>query len=261
MPAFASMTRVESVPLSSGTMMQQQTSRNATGAILFDSALAAQVEPSWFAPGYWRDKDALRTQAGGRGGVSIIQTPAGECVLRHYRRGGLVASLMGDRYLWTGADRSRPFTEFRLLAEIARLGLPGPLPVACGYCRHGLFYSADLITRRIADAQTLAECLAAGRLNADLAGSVGAVIASFHREGIWHADLNAHNVLVTAEQIYLIDFDRGQLRQPATDWQQANLQRLKRSLIKLGAAREGDDAFDSNIWQPLLHHYQKALNP
>jgi 3-deoxy-D-manno-octulosonic acid kinase len=241
-------------------MMQEQTSKNATGAILFDAAVAPQVEPSWFAPDYWRANDALRTQAGGRGGVSIIRTPAGECVLRHYRRGGLVASLMGDRYLWTGAERSRPVTEFRLLAEIARLGLPGPMPVASRYRRHGFFYSADLITCRIADAQTLAEFLQTGRLNADLAASVGAVIARFHRAGIWHADLNAHNVLVTADRIYLIDFDRGQLRQPASDWQQANLQRLKRSLIKLGAAKNGDDAFDGDIWQPLLHNYQRTLN-
>ena len=69
---------------------------------------------------------------------------------------------MGDRYLWTGAERSRPFTEFRLLADIARLGLPGPVVVAASYRRHGFFYSADLITRRIADAQTLAQCLAHG---------------------------------------------------------------------------------------------------
>jgi 3-deoxy-D-manno-octulosonic acid kinase len=241
-------------------MMQEQTSKNATGAILFDAAVAAQVEASWFAPDFWRDNGALRTQAGGRGGVSIIQTPAGECVLRHYRRGGLVAPLMGDRYLWTGADRSRPFTEFRLLAEIVRLGLPGPVPVASRYCCHGFFYSADLITRRIVDAQTLAEFLAAGRLDGELAGNVGAVIARFHRVGIWHADLNAHNVLVTADRIYLIDFDRGQLRQPARDWQQANLRRLKRSLIKLGAAKNGDDAFDGDIWQPLLHNYQRTLN-
>lgn len=237
--------------------MQEQTSKNATDAILFDAEVAPQVESSWFSPDVWRAVGALRTQTGGRGGVSIIRTPAGECVLRHYRRGGLVASLMGDRYLWTGADRSRPFTEFRLLAEIARLGLSGPVPVASRYCRDGLFYSADLITRRIADAQTLAECLGAGRLNADLAGRVGTVIARFHRAGIWHADLNAHNVLVTSDKVYLIDFDRGQLRTPATAWQHANLQRLKRSLFKLGAANE---AFDGDIWQPLLHHYAKALN-
>ena len=239
--------------------MQEQTHKDPIGAILFDAAVSPQVGHDWFAPDYWRERNALHTQAGGRGGVAIIATPAGECVLRHYRRGGLVASRMGDRYLWTGADRTRPFAEFRLLGAIARLGLPGPAAVAARYCRHGLFYTADLITRRIEGAQTLAECLALGRLDGELAEKVGALVARFHRAGVWHADLNAHNVLVTADELYLIDFDRGRLRLPADTWQQANLQRLRRSLVKLGAAVAGEAAFDETIWQPLLYRYGRTL--
>lgn len=242
-------------------MMQERTHEDAEGAILFDAEVSPQVGHDWFAPDYWRERGALRTQAGGRGGVAIVATPVGECVLRHYRRGGLVAALMGDRYLWTGADRTRPFAEFRLLAEIARLELPGPEVVAARYCRHGLYYVADLITRRIVDAQTLAECLAAGRLDGELAEEVGALVARFHRDGVWHADLNAHNVLVTPGALYLIDFDRGRMRIPATAWQQANLQRLRRSLLKLGAAAGGEAAFEKNIWQPLLHRYGRTLAP
>ena len=241
-------------------MMQERTYKDAESAILFDAAVSPQVEHDWFAPDYWSNRDALRTQVGGRGGVAIIAAPVGECVLRHYRRGGLVAALMGDRYLWTGADRTRPFKEFRLLAEITRLGLPGPTVVAARYCRRGPIYSADLITRRIVDAQTLAERLAAGRLDGELAEEVGALVARFHRAGVWHADLNAHNVLVTSDELYLIDFDRGQLRTPANAWQQANLQRLRRSLLKLGAASQGEATFEETIWQPLLYRYQRTLD-
>ena len=242
-------------------MMQERTYNDAAGAILFDAAVSPQVGPDWFAPDYWRGLGALRTQAGGRGGVAIVATPVGECVLRHYHRGGLVAAMMGDRYLWVGVDHTRPFEEFRLLGEIARLGLPGPAVVAARYSRHGLFYSADLITRRIADAQTLAECLTAGLLDSELAEEVGALVARFHRAGIWHADLNAHNVLVVPGELYLIDFDRGRLRKPATAWQQANLQRLRRSLVKLGAAGHGGAAFEETIWQPLLYRYGRTLTP
>jgi len=241
-------------------MMQERTHKDAEGAILFDAAVSPQVGHDWFAPEHWRERDALRTQAGGRGGVAIIATPVGECVLRHYHRGGLVASLMGDRYLWTGADRTRPFAEFRLLAEVASLGLPAPAVVAARYCRRGLLYSADLITRRIADASTLAECLAAGRLDGELAEESGALVARFHRAGVWHADLNAHNVLVAPDDLYLIDFDRGRLRTPARAWQQANLLRLRRSLVKLGAASAGEAAFEEAIWQPLLYRYQRTLD-
>src|SRR5574337_1870328 len=242
-------------------MMQERIHTDAEGAILFDADASPQVGPDWFAPHYWRERGALRTQAGGRGGVAIVVTPVGECVLRHYRRGGLVAALMGDRYLWTGADRTRPFAEFRLLAELERLELPGPSVVAARYCRHGMFYSADLITRRIAGAQTLAECLTAGRLDGELAEEVGALVARFHRAGVWHADLNAHNVLVTADGLHLIDFDRGRMRIPSVAWQQANLQRLRRSLLKLGAAASGEAAFEKAIWQPLLYRYGRTLKP
>jgi 3-deoxy-D-manno-octulosonic acid kinase len=122
-----------------------------------------------------------------------------------------------------------------------------------------LFYTADLITRRIADARTLAECLASGRLDGELAELVGALVARFHRAGIWHADLNAHNVLVTAEQLYLIDFDRGRQREPAESWQQGNLQRLRRSLVKLGAAAQGEAAFEEQLWKPLIYRYERTL--
>ena len=179
----------------------------------------------------------------GVGGGIIIDTPAGECVLRHYRRGGMVAKLMGDHYLWSGADHTRSFAEFRLLALIASLGLPSALPVACRYVRQGLFYTADLITRRIANAQTLAECLASGQLDGEMAELVGALVARFHRAGIWHADLNAHNVLVTNDELYLID----------------NLLRLRRSLVKLGAAAQGEAAFEESLWKPLAYRYERTL--
>jgi len=241
-------------------MMQERIHKDTEGAVLFDASVSPQVGHEWFAPDYWRGQGALQMQSGGRGGVAVVDTPAGACVLRHYRRGGRIATLMRDRYLWTGADRTRPFMEFRLLAEIARLGLPGPAVLAARYRRHGLFYSADLITRRIAGAQTLAERLADGRLDGELAGEVGALVARFHRAGIWHADLNAHNVLVTEDALYLIDFDRGRLRAPDEAWRQANLQRLHRSLFKLGAAADDVAAFERDVWQPLLYRYRRTLD-
>jgi 3-deoxy-D-manno-octulosonic acid kinase len=240
-------------------MMHEHMQQDARGAILCDETVTRQVEEDWFAPDYWRERGSLRVQAGGRGGVAIIESPVGDGVLRHYRRGGLVQALLGDRYLWTGPDRTRPFREFRLLAEVAGSGLPGPAPIAARYRREGLFYRADLITRRIIDAKTLADCLSAGRLDHDLAEAVGAVIGRFHRAGIWHADLNAHNILVAPDGVHLIDFDRGRKRAPGRAWQQANLLRLRRSLLKLGAANEGEAAFESAIWQPLLHGHGRTL--
>lgn len=240
--------------------MEERVREDAAGGILFDAAVAPQVDERWFVPAFWQDQGALRVQAGGRGGVAVIDTPAGQCVLRHYRRGGLVARLMGDRYLWSGASNTRCFTELRLLGAIAALGLPGPQPVAARYRRQGVFYTADLMTRRIVGAQTLAECLAAHRLDIGLAEATGELVARFHRAGIWHADLNAHNVMVSPNKLYLIDFDRGEQRSPASSWQLANLQRLRRSLIKLGAAKQGEAVFEETLWKPLLGRYRQVLN-
>jgi 3-deoxy-D-manno-octulosonic acid kinase len=171
----------------------------------------------------------------------------------------MVAALLGDHYLWTRADRTRSFREFRLLALLHDKGLPVPPPIAARYTRAGLRYRADLLTCRILDAQTLAERLAAGRLDAGLAGQVGALVARFHREGVWHADLNAHNVLIAPDGLYLLDFDRGRMRPPQRNWQQANLDRLRRSLLKLGAAGDGLPAFEAKLWAPLLERYEKGL--
>jgi 3-deoxy-D-manno-octulosonic acid kinase len=111
-------------------MAQEQVRVTAGGAILCDPAVASQVDDDWFMPSHWRELGALRMQTGGRGGVALVGTPVGEGVLRHYRRGGMVARFMGDRYVWTGAERTRSFAEFRLLAAMAREGLPVPLPIA-----------------------------------------------------------------------------------------------------------------------------------
>jgi 3-deoxy-D-manno-octulosonic acid kinase len=240
-------------------MTEQRVEEGAGGTILFDAARAPQVDADWFSPHRWRERGALRSQAGGRGGVAIIDTPAGEAVLRHYRRGGMVARLLGDRYLFTGGRRTRSAREFRLLAELTRRGLPVPAPIASRYVRHGLRYSADLITAFIPDAATLAERLADGAFNASLAGRVGAVIARFHRAGAWHADLNAHNILVNGDDIYLIDFDRGRLRRPSPGWRRSNLARLKRSLVKLGARDAAGDCFDAEWWPALVERYEQGL--
>ena len=240
--------------------MHEQLRQDAEGAILFDATVSPQVDASWFDPGYWRARGALSAQAGGRGGVSMIDTPAGECVLRHYRRGGMMARLMGDRYLWTGADKTRSFAEFRVLQAIARWELPVPQVVAARYQRAGLYYRGDLITRRIANIHTLAECVAAARFDAELAQEVGAMVARFHRKGVWHADLNAHNILVAESALYLIDFDRGEIRSEGERWRMANLQRLRRSLFKLGAAEEGEATFDKKIWTPLMYGYERTLS-
>ena len=70
----------------------------------------------------------------------------------------------------------------------------------------------------------------------------GRLVRRFHRAGLDHADLNAHNILFDAGgKGWLIDFDRGRLRIPETRWRRDNLARLRRSLLKLRGARDAGD--------------------
>lgn len=239
-------------------MIEAQVQSTQTGAIVFDRALGCVPGESWFDRAHWSALGKSSAQAGGRGGVAFVETPAGMCALRHYHRGGLAARLSGDGYVWTGARRTRSFHEFRLLAELANAGLPVPAPIAGRYVRDGLRYRADLLTRRIAPARTLAETVAEGRIDANLAERVGRTIARFHAASVWHADLNAHNIVIDeADGVWLIDFDRGRLRKAKFSWQAANIARLRRSLDKLGARRIA--SFDTRFWHPLLAAYHDTL--
>lgn len=245
-------------------MIDARIHASAGGAILFDAALAAQADEAWFDPASWETRGLLEGHGGGRGRVAFVRAPFGACALRHYHRGGMVARVLGDRYLWTGMESTRSFAEFRLLAALRERGLPVPAPVAARYRRRGVHYTADLLTRRIEASQTLTQRLREGHADAGLLQRVGALVARFHAAGVYHADLNAHNVLVAADGLYLIDFDRGELRAPARGWQRANLARLRRSFLKvLGGTehedRDGPEAFERTLWAPLMQGYDTAM--
>ncbi len=212
------------------------------GAILFDTERARQVEPEWFAPGHWGER-ARPVSVGGRGGAWFIDAPpdenaAGGMVLRHYLRGGWAANVSRDGYIWHGANRVRSFAEFRLMRALHARGLPVPRALAACYRRRGASYRAAILIERLDGVHSLAERVDVAAADAPWE-EAGRLIARFHRAGLDHADLNAHNILFDAMgHGWMIDFDRSRLRIPETAWRERNLARLKRSLLKLRGARE-----------------------
>lgn len=228
------------------------------GAIMFDAnTVGVSADPRWFEPSYWHERGATAGVAAGRGDAHFVRAPFGSALLRHYRRGGLVARFNRDRYFWRGAERSRAFREFRLLAFARERGLPVPAPIAARFQRGGLWYRADILMAAIEGAHTLAQRLRDECGAAIPWRSMGAAIGRVHAAGIWHADLNAHNILLDhASSAWLVDFDRGEQRRPERAWQQANLARLRRSLEKLGA-RTGEAEFERG-WHELLDGHAEA---
>lgn len=197
----------------------------------------------------------MQAVGAGRGQAWFIQNAEQSYVLRHYRRGGLAAKITPDRYLWTGLRKTRAWREYQLLVTIQGLGLPSPRPLAAQVVRQGRFYSADLLTQRIPDSQPLSRILAERPLNDTLWRNIGKCIRAFHDHDIYHADLNAHNILLdNKDHVYLIDFDKSSVDQDSS-WQQRTLQRLQRSLIKLHT-QDSNFHFSEANWQALMAGYK-----
>jgi 3-deoxy-D-manno-octulosonic acid kinase len=229
----------------------------ASGAMLYDGSRASNLSADWFEPQYWQARGELDGTARGRGTVHFVKAADGRrYVLRRYRRGGLMAHLFADRYAWHGEEGTRPFMEWQLTYRLHRAGLPVPTPIAARYRRTGATYTGDIITERLPTVGSLAECLRAGALSVLSWISIGRSIRRFHDLGVCHADLNAHNVLLSEDAVYLIDFDRCQLRGPGL-WRDANLVRLRRSLEKVTWALP-PERFANDDWHGLLDGYGES---
>nr|WP_299245183.1 3-deoxy-D-manno-octulosonic acid kinase [uncultured Halomonas sp.] len=210
--------------------------------------------PAWFSADFWQARGAVVGQAPGRGTSLFVDASSivsdQQWVLRGYRRGGLAAKVSAARYLWLGLERTRAFRELRLTASLKEKGLPVAQPIAAWVHHLGATYEAALITRRLEGARALAELLP--QADDALLVRVGETIRRFHRSGLDHVDLNARNLLITPDgQVWLIDLDRCRLRRSGR-WQQANLQRLARSLKKFSPQ---DTA---RHWQALLQGYHQS---
>jgi len=234
--------------------VSERIERTDNSMIVYDDALLDHVDAGLFAaPTDVTDQSGIGAPAGR--GRTLFKTVAGrECVLRHYYRGGMIRSLSEDSFVWAGRDHTRPFREWRLLAELRRRELPVPLPVAARCVRRGLFYTADLITERLPGVDSLAVRLGTGTMNNELWRAVGATIARFHAQRVFHADLNAHNIQLNDDNhIYLLDFDRGRIMPHSGRWGGRNLQRLHRSLEKV--CRQSAGSFSNRNWATLLAGY------
>jgi 3-deoxy-D-manno-octulosonic acid kinase len=226
------------------------------GRMLYDASRTSNFSPEFFEPEYWRRHDAIEGAARGRGTTWFIRTGDSSFVLRHYRRGGLAAKISRDRYWWGGEAETRSFAEWYLTYHLHRAGLPVPTPIAARYRRRGLLYTADLITQRIEDSESLAQAVLRGPLPFSRWIAVGRCIRRFHDAGVCHADLNAHNILLTPEQVYIIDFDRGELRKRGW-WADTTLVRLYRSLEKI-TLLAAPESFTDEVWHSLLAGYRES---
>ncbi|MBC8211014.1 MAG: 3-deoxy-D-manno-octulosonic acid kinase [Gammaproteobacteria bacterium] len=208
----------------------------------------------------WRKRTDSETLAGGRGASQKVKMDDDWYVLREYLRGGLVARLLKDQYVWTGLTRSRPYREDQVVQLAQRHALPVPAVAGYRIQTSGLFYRAAILTRYVDNQGTLASFISDRDLAEENWFALGALIRRLHWSGICHVDLNANNILLTANlDFYLIDFDKAKIMSQQGSWTTHNLQRLLRSLHKIQQSRRQQNQpfhFNSGHWKRLLDGYK-----
>lgn len=201
------------------------------------------------------DTEQIQNTAIGRGRAIYFTHQNMSLVLKHYQRGGLIAKLLHDQYFGIKLGNSRSFREWRLLNRCQELGLPSPVPVAARVIRTGLFYRADMIMKEIEHSTTLADLCMASELSADIWKRVGRCIRKFHDKDVYHADLNARNILIDQNSdVFLVDFDKGHFRSMGNSWKTSNLSRLQRSLLKF-QSKKPSFHYSDDSWDQLLKGY------
>jgi len=186
------------------------------------------------------NSETAESGAGNRGsGRRLRLDERVELFARQSKRGGLARFLLSDTFLGISA---RPFNELTVAAEAFRRGVPVAEPmgamvhwIAPG-CYRGFFLSRAIagmtlweFARTDDDPIVLKHVLMTAR----------AAIVTMHDKGLFHADLNLHNLMVTQSgesfKVVILDLDKARLFDSSLDtaWRHANAKRLLRSARKL----------------------------
>ena len=170
----------------------------------------------------------------GRGTVYRFQLDNGVGVFRRYQRGGFIRYFLKDLYLLD----NRPLRELAVTAYAWHRDLPVPEPLGVCWERIGPFFRGAIATRWV-DSVMLLDLLRSETLPDDVLRQIGSVIRQMHEMGIYHADLQVRNILVSAGQPLLLDFDNARRCPCLGDTDRArNLLRLRRSFDKNGLSEE-----------------------
>jgi tetratricopeptide (TPR) repeat protein len=178
----------------------------------------------------------------GRAPMERLALPDGVALVRRCRRGGLLGRFLGDTHF----NGRRFLREIALSDALRRRGIP--TPEAIGGVRREVIpgvYRAEILTREVPGSLDLAAALrtlppgeAGAERKRELLAAAARLLRQMHDAGLWHADLNARNILIIPDgSAMILDLDRAELLDELPfRGRAANLARLYRSLHKLGLA-------------------------
>jgi 3-deoxy-D-manno-octulosonic acid kinase len=166
----------------------------------------------------WAEARAERVFAGGRGPAWRVELGGAPAVVRHYRRGGWMAPLLGDRYF----DRPpRPFAELAVSESLRAAGVPTARVLAAAAYAARPGYRADLVTEWLTPGLDLEELLRPGLYpdsERDAAvETAGRTVGRAHAAGLDHPDLRPRNLFLRplgppgVWDAALLDLDRARI--------------------------------------------------
>lgn len=216
------------------------------GAATARRDVAAAVRQALAASGTlygWAAAQPGRRVFVGRGeayGVTLGGVPA---VVRHARHGGLLAPLLGDRFVGT----PRFHREAALARRLLEGGVRTPAVLAGVRYRAGPAHRADVATAQAAGADLVelfyGERPPAGPARAAALEAIGHLVRRLHDLGYVHPDLQLRNLLVVPGAgreggAWLLDVDTCRPMRADSDAERArNLERFYRSWAKWNALR------------------------
>ena len=185
---------------------------------------------------------------GNRQSGFVIGLGGSEIFVRHSRRGGMMRLVLNDVYL---GFRARPATELAVALEARRRGIPVADPIGAmiewvAPCLYRGFFMTRAMT-----GMTMWDFVRTDDdpdVRRHVIENACAAIATMHRMGVAHDDLNLHNLFVTRSHdsftVALLDLDKARLFDgPApTNLRRQNLLRLRRSARKLDPSARYLDA-------------------
>jgi len=182
---------------------------------------------------FWAKLEPLEG-AKGRGGVGCLTIGGRELVVRPYRRGGALGSLLNDRY----SQPHRAKQELEVLYKLQQEGVPVVAPMAAVAKKGRAFWRLRICTERLTDAMTVPAFLAEyPERRRQTAEAVGLVIRLAFAAGLRHPDLHLDNVLVRPSgdkvRAVLVDLDRARIEPPLSDRARDDmLVRMQRHLVR-----------------------------
>lgn len=183
----------------------------------------------------WAEAQPDRDVFQGRGATYGVTLAGRRAVVRHARRGGLLAPLLGDRY----RGRPRWAHEIKISRDMIADGIATPDVLAGVMYQTGSTHRADVATERV-EGRDLVDLFfgpdpPAGAGRHAKMQAVGVLIGDLYKVGFVHPDLQLKNVLIDAlGKAWLIDVDTV-LRMSGPETRLLNLRRFYRSWDKLNA--------------------------